>query len=83
MVWADNVECMPRALERRNTVERYLAMSIETELVAMRKENAVLRILNTLYVMTQGTYLRREREEVIVSQEGETMLRVPVWRERY
>ena len=46
MVWADNVECMPRALERRNTVERYLAMSIETELVAMRKENAVLRILN-------------------------------------
>ena len=34
--------------------------------------------LNTLYVMTQGTYLRKEGECVVVEANGETKLRVPV-----
>ncbi|MBN1191157.1 MAG: type I-C CRISPR-associated endonuclease Cas1 [Dehalococcoidales bacterium] len=36
------------------------------------------RLLNTLYVTTQGTYLHREGETVEVKQEGETKLRVPI-----
>ncbi len=36
------------------------------------------RLLNTLYVTTQGAYLSREREEVVVQAEGATLLRVPI-----
>lgn len=35
-------------------------------------------LLNTLYVTTQGAYLSREGETVLVRVEGETKLRVPV-----
>ncbi|MBM4463154.1 MAG: type I-C CRISPR-associated endonuclease Cas1 [Chloroflexi bacterium] len=35
-------------------------------------------LLNTLYVMTQGAYLSREGETVLVKVDGETKLRVPV-----
>ncbi|HSL83359.1 MAG TPA: type I-C CRISPR-associated endonuclease Cas1c, partial [Thermoanaerobaculia bacterium] len=34
--------------------------------------------LNTLYVTTQGTYLAKERETVVVRLEGETKLRLPL-----
>lgn len=34
--------------------------------------------LNTLYVTTQGAYLAKERETVVVRVEGETKLRLPV-----
>ena len=36
------------------------------------------RLLNTLYVTTQGTYLAREGETVLVRLEQETRLRVPI-----
>lgn len=36
------------------------------------------RLLNTLYVTTQGAYLSREGETVLVRLDGETKLRVPV-----
>lgn len=36
------------------------------------------RLLNTLYVTTQGTYLAREGETVLVRVEGETKLQVPI-----
>ena len=36
------------------------------------------RLLNTLYVTTQGTYLSRKRETVTVKIEGKVRLRVPV-----
>jgi CRISPR-associated protein Cas1 len=36
------------------------------------------RLLNTLYVTTQGAYLAREGETVLVRVHGETRLRVPV-----
>lgn len=36
------------------------------------------RLLNTLYVTTQGSYLAREREMVVVRAEEETKLRVPI-----
>jgi len=36
------------------------------------------RLLNTLYVTTQGSYLHREGETVEVSQEGQVKLRVPI-----
>lgn len=36
------------------------------------------RILNTLYVTTQGSYLRKEGESVVVQIEKETKLRVPL-----
>src|SRR4030042_3546195 len=36
------------------------------------------RLLNTLYVTTQGSYLHREGETVVVEQDGEAKLRVPV-----
>jgi len=36
------------------------------------------RLLNTLYVTTQGAYLAREGETVIVRVERETVLRVPI-----
>jgi CRISP-associated protein Cas1 len=36
------------------------------------------RLLNTLYVTTQGSYLHREGETVEVSQEGEIKLRIPI-----
>ncbi len=36
------------------------------------------RLLNTLYITTQGTYLAREGETVLVRQEQETKLRVPI-----
>jgi len=36
------------------------------------------RLLNTLYVTTQGSYLHREGETVEVSQEGDVKLRVPI-----
>jgi len=38
----------------------------------------VKRLLNTLYVTTQGTYLAREGETVLIRVEGETRLRVPI-----
>jgi CRISPR-associated protein Cas1 len=36
------------------------------------------RLLNTLYVTTQGSYLHREGETVEVNQNGESKLRVPI-----
>jgi CRISP-associated protein Cas1 len=36
------------------------------------------RLLNTLYVTTQGSYLHREGETVEVTQNGESKLRVPI-----
>ena len=36
------------------------------------------RLLNTLYVTTQGTYLAKEREAVLVRTDNETKLRVPI-----
>ena len=36
------------------------------------------RLQNTLYVTTQGAYLGRERETVLVRIEGDTRLRVPI-----
>jgi CRISP-associated protein Cas1 len=36
------------------------------------------RLLNTLYVITQGSYLSRDGETVLVRVEKETMLRVPI-----
>lgn len=36
------------------------------------------QLLNTLYVTTQGTWLARERENVIVRVEKETRLRLPI-----
>jgi len=36
------------------------------------------RLLNTLYVTTQGAYLSREGETVLVRVEGETKLQVPI-----
>jgi CRISP-associated protein Cas1 len=36
------------------------------------------KLLNTLYVNTQGSYLRREGETVVVEQERKRMLQVPI-----
>jgi CRISPR-associated protein Cas1 len=36
------------------------------------------KLLNTLYVATQGTYLSKERESLIVSVERQVRLRVPI-----
>ena len=36
------------------------------------------RLLNTLFVTTQGTYLARDGETVLVRVEKETKLRVPI-----
>ncbi len=36
------------------------------------------RLLNTLYVMTDGAYLRRDGETVVVRVDGETKLRLPL-----
>lgn len=36
------------------------------------------RLLNTLYVTTQGSYLHRQGETVVVTQDGEAKLRVPI-----
>ncbi|MCX7038169.1 MAG: CRISPR-associated endonuclease Cas1, partial [Spirochaetes bacterium] len=36
------------------------------------------RVLNTLYVMSQGAYLRKEGEAVAVKAGGEVKLRVPI-----
>ncbi len=36
------------------------------------------KLLNTLYVTTQGSYLSRKGETVLVSQDHETKLRVPI-----
>ena len=35
-------------------------------------------LLNTLYVQTQGSYLRLDHETVVVEQEGEKVLQVPL-----
>lgn len=35
-------------------------------------------LLNTLYVQTQGTYLRREGETVVAEKDGEVKLRLPI-----
>jgi len=36
------------------------------------------RLLNTLYVTTQGAYLNKEGEAIVVSVEHEVRLRLPV-----
>jgi len=36
------------------------------------------KLLNTLYVQTQGTYLRREGETVVAEKNGEVKLRLPI-----
>jgi CRISPR-associated protein Cas1 len=38
----------------------------------------VKRVLNTLYVMSQGVYLKKEGEAIAVKTGGETKLRVPI-----
>jgi CRISPR-associated protein Cas1 len=40
--------------------------------------SSIKRLLNTLYVMTQGAYLARKGETVLVRVEKETKLRVPL-----
>ena len=40
--------------------------------------NDVKQLLNTLYITTQGAYLAREGETVLVRVEKETKLRVPI-----
>ena len=35
-------------------------------------------LLNTLYVTTQGSYLAREAEAVVIKQDGEACLRLPI-----
>lgn len=42
------------------------------------KDDGVRQLLNTLYVTTQGAYLSREGETVLVRVERETRLRVPI-----
>jgi len=41
-------------------------------------KKAMKRLLNVLYVTTQGSYLRREGETIVVEQDDEVKLRVPV-----
>lgn len=36
------------------------------------------KLLNTLYVMTQGAYLSKDRETVVVRIDGEVKLRIPI-----
>lgn len=36
------------------------------------------KLLNTLYIQTQGTYLRREGETVVAEKDGEVKLRLPI-----
>ena len=36
------------------------------------------KLLNTLYVQTQGIYLRREGETVVAEKDGKTLMRLPV-----
>ena len=36
------------------------------------------KLLNTLYVQTQGTYLRREGETVVAEKDGEVKMRLPI-----
>lgn len=36
------------------------------------------KLLNTLYVQTQGTYLRREGESIVAEKDGEVKLRLPI-----
>ena len=36
------------------------------------------KLLNTLYVQTQGMYLRREGETVVAEKDGEVKLRLPI-----
>ena len=36
------------------------------------------KLLNTLYVTTQGSYLSKKGDTVLVSQDRETKLRVPI-----
>lgn len=36
------------------------------------------KLLNTLYVTTQGTYLHREGETVVAEREGKTLMRLPI-----
>ena len=36
------------------------------------------KLLNTLYVQTQGTYLHREGETVVAEKDGQTLLRLPI-----
>ena len=36
------------------------------------------KLLNTLYVQSQGTYLRREGETVVAEKDGEVKLRLPI-----
>lgn len=36
------------------------------------------KYLNTLYVTTQGSYLRKERETIVVEQEGKKVFQVPI-----
>ncbi|NLD04491.1 MAG: hypothetical protein GX672_01135, partial [Synergistaceae bacterium] len=35
-------------------------------------------LLNTLYITTQGTYLARDGETVLIRQEKETKLHIPI-----
>lgn len=43
-----------------------------------RKERNIKKLLNTLFVFTQGAYLARKGETVAVRIEGETRLRTPI-----
>ena len=36
------------------------------------------KLLNTLYITTQGTYLHRDGETVAVKKDDDTLLRVPI-----
>src|SRR5271166_1640043 len=62
---------------RRGTVGREILekRSVQSD---ERRERLMRHLLNTLYVTTQGSYLAREAEAVVIKQDGEARLRLPI-----
>src|ERR1035441_1383016 len=46
--------------------------------VAARRRRVMKKLLNTLYITTQGTYLHRDGETVAVKKDDDILLRVPI-----
>ena len=62
-------ECMPKSIQKKRSVKQYPGAHGGGD---MRKH------LNTLFVTSQGAYLAKEGETVVVRVEKEVKLRVPV-----
>ena len=62
--------CLPQVLRKKRSVRGYLTQMLEEE--SMKKH------LNTLFVTTQGAYLSKEGETVVVKVQNEIRLRIPV-----